>query len=86
MGANAATKCLKIVDNLETVLAIELMNASQAIEYRRPKKTSTFLESFLDAYRTGVPLVDEDRLLADDIHASIAYLQSFSIDNEVLFA
>ncbi|PKA84257.1 histidine ammonia-lyase [Ulvibacter sp. MAR_2010_11] len=85
MGANAATKCLRIVDNVETVLAIELMNASQAMEFRRPKKTSPFLESFLESFRNTVPFVAEDRLLADDIHASISFLQSFSIDNDILF-
>ena len=85
MGANAATKCLRIVDNLETVLAIELMNASQALEFRKPKKSSTLVESFLSAFRNVVPFVAEDRLLADDIHAAVAYIQSFSIDREVLF-
>lgn len=85
MGANAATKCLQIIENLETVLAIELMNASQAIEFRRPKKTSEFMESFLKSFRKTVPFVKEDRLLADDIHASIAFVQSFSIENDILF-
>lgn len=85
MGANAATKCLKVVENVETVLAIELLNASQAIEFRRPKKTSPFLESLLDSFRQSVPFVDEDRLLANDIHASIAFLQSFNVDNDLLF-
>jgi len=85
MGANAATKCLKVVENVETVLAIELLNASQAIEFRRPKKTSPYLESLLDSFRQSVPFVDKDRLLANDIHASIAFLQSFTVDNDLLF-
>ena len=85
MGANAATKCLKIIENVETVLSIELMNASQAIEFRKPQKTSPFLESLLDSYRKIVPHVEEDRLLATDIHTSIAFLQSFSIDENLLF-
>jgi histidine ammonia-lyase len=85
MGANAATKCLRIVENLETVLAIELLNASQALEFRRPKKSSPFIESFVASFRKVVPLVEEDRLLADDIHAAIAFLRSMNIDNEVLF-
>lgn len=86
MGANAATKCLRIVDNLETVLAIELLNASQALEFRRPKKSSEFIESFVASFRTVVDFVAEDRLLANDIHSSIAYLQSFSIDSDVLYS
>ncbi|MCT8340192.1 histidine ammonia-lyase [Flavobacteriaceae bacterium TK19130] len=85
MGANAATKCLRVVDNIETILAIELMNASQAIEFRRPKKTSTLLETLLKTYRETVSFVSEDRVLADDIHASVAFLQDFSIDETLLF-
>jgi len=82
MGANAATKCLKIMENLERILAIELMNASQAIEYRRPLQTSEFLESFLKSYRAEVPLVKEDRILHYDIQNSVAFLDSFMIDLE----
>lgn len=82
MGANAATKCLKIVENLERILAIELMNASQALEYRRPLQSSEFLESFVKSYRDEVPLVKEDRILHYDIEKSVAFLQSFMIDLE----
>ena len=44
--SDPATKCLKIVDNIETILAIELMNASQALAFRNPKKSSQFIEQF----------------------------------------
>lgn len=83
MGANAATKTLKIVDNLERILAIELMNASQAIEFRRPLKTSEFLEMFLKSYREEVPLVEEDRILHYDIENTIAFLQNLQLDESV---
>jgi len=82
MGANAATKCFTILENLERILAIELMNASQAIEFRRPHKTSEFLESFLGAYRNEVPLVTQDRILHYDIEKSVAFLKSFNIEIE----
>ncbi|WP_333876943.1 histidine ammonia-lyase [Flavobacterium sp.] len=82
MGANAATKCLKIMENLERILAIELMNASQALEYRRPLQSSEFLESFVKSYREEVPLVTEDRILHYDIENSVAFLESFQIDLE----
>lgn len=81
MGANAATKALRIMDNLERILAIELMNASQAIAYRRPLQSSTFIEMFLKAYREEVPLVENDRILHYDIEKSIAFLNSFMIEN-----
>lgn len=85
MGANSATKCLRVVENLETILAIELINASQALHFRNPKKSSPFVESFLKPYRSVVPFIDEDRLLADDIHASVAYLKTLQIDPDELF-
>ena len=81
MGANAATKCLKIVENVERILAIELMNASQAIEFRRPLQSSNFIEMFLKSFREDVPLVSEDRILHYDIENAIKFLQSFQIDN-----
>ena len=85
MGANGATKCLRIVDNLETVLAIELMNASQALAFRSPKKSSPLIESFVGSFKNVVSFVEDDRVLADDIHAAVAFIQSFSIDSDVLF-
>ncbi|RZM27593.1 MAG: histidine ammonia-lyase [Pedobacter sp.] len=77
MGANGATKCFRILNNLERILAIELLTAAQGIEFRRPLKTSAELEVLLAAYRKGIPPHEEDRLLADDIHASIQFLKSF---------
>ncbi len=85
MGANAATKCLKVIDNLETILAIELFNASQAIAFRAPLKSSEFIESFLATYRRDVKFVNNDRILADDIHKSVAFIQTLNIENDVLF-
>ena len=81
MGANAATKALRIMDNLERILAIELMNASQAIEFRRPLQSSDFIEMFLKSYRDEVPFVKEDRILHYDIQKSVAFLNSFMIDD-----
>ncbi|HWR94913.1 MAG TPA: histidine ammonia-lyase [Flavobacterium sp.] len=80
MGANGATKAFKVIQNLERILAIELMNASQAIEYRRPLKSSEFIEMFIKSYREVVPLVKEDRILHYDIENSVAFLNSFIIE------
>ncbi len=85
MGANAATKCLRVVENIETILSIELMNASQALKFREPKNSSPFIQSFLKPYRSVVPFVEEDRVLAEDIHASIAFLSSLDVDPEIMF-
>ena len=85
MGANGATKCLRVIENLETILAIELMNASQALKFREPKSSSPFIESFLKPYRSIVPFIENDRIIADDIHATIAFIQSLDVDSEIIF-
>jgi len=84
MGANGATKLYKIVENLERVLAIELMNAAQAIEFRE-EKTSPFLQMILDAYRQEVSFVDVDRYLHTDILNSVSFLQNLQIDSELIY-
>jgi histidine ammonia-lyase len=84
MGANAATKTLRIVENVERILAIELMNASQALEFRRPLKSSDFLEVFVKSYREEVPLVTEDRILHYDIENTIAFLNNLHLDESVI--
>lgn len=77
MGANAATKTLKIVENLERILAIELFNAAQALEFRRPGKSSNFIENFVTDYRKVVSTVEEDRILHYDIQNSIQFLSNY---------
>jgi histidine ammonia-lyase len=83
MGANAAVKALKVMENLERILAIELMNASQAIHFRAPLKSSEFIESFLKSYREEVPLVGEDRILHYDIKNTVDFLNSFQIEEDL---
>lgn len=80
MGANAATKALKVVDNLERILAIELFNAAQALDMRKPTKSSEFIESFVRIYREEVPFVETDRILHYDIEKSIHFLRNFQLD------
>ncbi|MQP24288.1 histidine ammonia-lyase [Flavobacterium sp. LMO8] len=82
MGANAATKTLHIVENVERILGIELLNGSQALEFRRPLQSSEFIESFVKSYREDVPFVSEDRILHYDIEKSVSFLNSFQIEME----
>jgi histidine ammonia-lyase len=79
MGANAATQCYRVMENLEKVLAIELMTASQALSFRRPLKTSPRLEQVLDAFREAVPFVSADRVLHDDMLRSVRFLREFPL-------
>ena len=75
MAANAATKLHRVVDNVERVLAIELMTAAQALDFRKPLKTAPVLENLKEKYRAVVPFLDKDRLLSDDIHRTIDFLR-----------
>lgn len=74
MGANAATKCYQVVNNVKTVLAIELLNTSQALCFRVPLNTSPRLQQVLSSYRQLVPQITTDRYLHDDIKKSVAFL------------
>ena len=74
MGSNSATKLVRIVDNVETVLAIELFNAAQALEFRRPAKSSPILERIFADYRQVVPFVSTDTYMHPLIEKSIQFL------------
>ena len=78
MGANAATKCLRVMDNVAKVLAIELMVAAQALEFRKPLKTSPVLEQLIADFRKVVATNEEDRVLNTDIIQSIKFLMQYS--------
>lgn len=84
MGANGASKILKVTDNIYTILAIELFNASQALHYREPAKTSDFLNQFVNAFREIVPIVKEDQVMAEHIHNSKEFLLGFEIEENLL--
>ncbi len=74
MGSNAATKLWKVVQNTERVLAIELMNAAQALEFRRPLRSSKAIEDIFTAYRAVVPFVDNDTVMYPHIATSVKFL------------
>lgn len=84
MGANAATKLYRVVENLERILAIELLNGSQALGFRE-EKSSEFIETFVAQYREEVSFVERDRILHNDIEASISFIQSTSLDPELIY-
>lgn len=75
MGSNAATKLYRVVCNTERVLAIELFNAAQAIEFRRPARTSDLLEGLLADYRRRVPFIDNDSVMYPHIESSVQFLR-----------
>jgi len=78
MGGNAATKALKVALNTEKILAIELYNAAQAMDFRRPVKTSPFLERFLKDYRKTVKFVEEDTVMYEGINKTVDFMNHTS--------
>ena len=77
MGANAAVKAYKVMENLERILAIEFYSAAQAIEFRRPKKTSPYLEKMLSEYRKKVNFITDDKVMYDDINMTVQFLRNY---------
>lgn len=76
MGANAAVKCYDVVRNLKKVLAIELLTAAQALEFRRPLKTSAVLEDLYAEFRTQVPFIKEDVYMHAQLKAAENFIQN----------
>lgn len=77
MGANAATKAYRVVNNLYSILAIELITAAQAITFRRPLKSSPYLEEVMDTFRKVVPFIEDDRMLYEDIQRAEQFLKNW---------
>ncbi len=79
MGANAATKCLRVIDNIEKVLAIELLSAAQALEYRRPMKSSAIIEKIIQAFRQKVSFNTADRFLHADMMKAVEFIKNYEL-------
>lgn len=80
MGANAATKLHKIIDNLKYIAGIELMNAAQGLDFRRPLKSSSYIETVIEAYRKEVPTVEDDVVMKDYIGSTMSFLDKFEVE------
>lgn len=79
MGANAATKCYKVIENVEKLLAIELLNASQAIEFRRPLKSSAKIEKVLTDFRKVIPFITDDKIMYQEMEATLQFVKTLNI-------
>lgn len=75
MAANAGTKLYKVIQNLETLIAIEWMTAAQALAFRRPRKSGSLIEKYVEKYRQVVPILESDRILHDDIEKTKIFLR-----------
>lgn len=79
MAANAATKAYKVVENVERILAIEFMTAAQALEFRKPLRSSPIIENVLENYREQVPALEFDRILHKDIQKTITFMRTLNL-------
>jgi histidine ammonia-lyase len=87
MGSISGRKLNQVLDNLEFILAIELLTACQAIEFRRPHKSSDILEFAHDHVREFVSFAEEDRIFADDVNRIKNIIADFSfVENVNVFA
>ncbi|MCF8202782.1 MAG: histidine ammonia-lyase [Crocinitomicaceae bacterium] len=77
MGANAATKLYRVLDNCQKILAIELIHAAQGLEFRRPLQAAVWSEALHAQFRTVVESLESDRILATDMHAAQQFLQQY---------
>ncbi len=75
MGANAATKCLKVIENVERILAIELLNSAQALEFRRPLKSSKTIENLHSSFRKKVNFIEHDKIMYKELDAALNFLR-----------
>ena len=79
MGANAATKAWRVLNNLESILGIEFLNAAQAIEFRRPLRSSAKLEEVLSAFRAQIPFMQQDRILSYDMKKAAEFVHETKV-------
>jgi histidine ammonia-lyase len=80
MGANAATKAYRVVNNLYSILAIELITASQALHFRRPLRSSAAIEKLVDTFRQRVSFIESDRFLHNDLMEAEKFLKAFKLE------
>lgn len=79
MGANAATKLYEVVMNTERVLAIELLNAVQALSFRRPKRSSKIIEDLIQEFQKTIPYISKDRIIHDDMMKVITFMNTYAL-------
>lgn len=79
MGANSATKLIRVTDNTARVLGIELMAAAQALDFRRPLRSSAKIEELYEAFRKVVPFVDVDTVMSPLLDRSIKFVEQCTL-------
>jgi histidine ammonia-lyase len=78
MGANGATKLLRVAENLEKILAIELFTAIQALEFRRPLRSSDYIEDLVKSFREMIPFINDDKVMYTEIEKSVHFIRTYN--------
>lgn len=76
MGANSATKAVRVVENVERILAVELMNAAQALEFRKPLSPSPYIADFVQQFRLSVEFITDDKVMYKEMEEAVKFLQN----------
>lgn len=79
MGANGATRLLRVAENLERIIAIELFTAIQALEFRRPLKSSGTIEALVTAFRKEIPFINDDKVMYGEIAKAVEFVRCYNI-------
>lgn len=79
MGANGATRLYRVAGNLATILAIELFTAIQALEFRRPLRSSAVIEDLVSAFRKEIPFINDDKVMYNEIAKAVEFVKSYKI-------
>tara|TARA_R110000868_G_scaffold326165_1_gene587139 strand:- start:283 stop:1863 length:1581 start_codon:yes stop_codon:yes gene_type:complete len=83
MGSIGGRKAIQVIENVEKILAIELLTAAQAFEFRKPMKSGIFLEEIHKTIREKVAFADKDRVFAEDIEKGISMIKDRTIINVI---
>jgi len=81
MGANGATRLLRVAENLERIIAIELFTAVQALEFRRPLKSSEFIEGIVKSFRKNIPFIKNDKVMYPEIAKARDFVRNYVSDS-----
>ena len=82
MGANAATKAFRVMENIKRIIAIELFNGAQALEFRRPLKSSPLIEELITSFRQDIAFIKSDKVMHNEIEKSLAFLENLEVEDD----
>jgi len=83
MGANSAILLFDIVENVKKILSIELFNAAQALNLKKPLHSSESINDFIGLYRNKVAFISEDKVMSIEINSSLEFFESYNVTDSI---